>query len=438
MNVGGPSTGPHAYAWNGLRIAGFVNTVQIDRFTVVNYRRGIFVESSSTDALFIVANDFEADFGLFEVLRLEAGGSYWFNQSYMQGSAHGGGAAPLVFAGSAVNNLRIMDSYLTTANGAPVLDIGCDDTTVSGCELLLPGWPTAGMDTDVAVVRGTSRRVRMMNNQWGGREGVGLVARYGVRVESGARSVQVSGDFSGCRLGALLDESGAGTGSGVQVVGATSSDKPLPSIIAGAQVGCSTGWGADASPVLSSGALTGMTLLAGGQDYLTPPAVLIFDPLGTGTGASAVAVINGEGAVTGFTSIVGGSGYSAGTRVELRAPVTAPTIMARVPGVANTSMNVRSSQQGSVRIGSGRGDSLEVFANAASTVNRVQVIGTQAGISPVVRVEGADANLDLSLRGKGTGVIDFGGSVVGTAGAPAGFLNAKINGVAIKIPYNLV
>jgi hypothetical protein len=70
-----------------------------------------------------------------------------------------------------------------------------------------------------------------------------------------------------------------------------------------------TGTGATATATVSDGVVTGVTITNPGSGYTAPPSVTIYDPFGTGSGASGLATING--AVTSVTLTNPGSGYTA-------------------------------------------------------------------------------------------------------------------------------
>lgn len=83
-------------------------------------------------------------------------------------------------------------------------------------------------------------------------------------------------------------------------------------------------------------------------------------------------------------------------------------------------------------------------SHTASSVNFIQVAGGAAGSPARVRSAGADANIDIALVTKGTGVIDFASAVLSVAATtgpnakPAGysgFVNIKINGSPMKLGY---
>lgn len=80
--------------------------------------------------------------------------------------------------------------------------------------------------------------------------------------------------------------------------------------IFGAANGSPAGSGATATFVATSGAVTSVTVTAGGTGY-TPGATLISFP--TGTGATAVVQVSSAGVVTGATVVTGGTGYTSGT-----------------------------------------------------------------------------------------------------------------------------
>jgi hypothetical protein len=433
VNIGGDNS----CVWDGISVDGAVNTLHIDRVTMVNHNRGIHYTTNATDALFVMATDFEADYGKGEALRLEAGKDFFFINSYMQGSgSYGGAPKSLVFAGPNVSNLRINSSFLTTNFGADLLDLACEDINISSSELLLPNFADIGAN-DVVRLRGTVRRARLHNNQYGGREGVGTVARYGVSVESGARGVQVSGDFYGCRIAPILDNSGAGSGQGVQLIAPSDQGRNYETVVSGVAVGTQDGWGATANCTVSAGAITALTLTDGGRDYRAPPNVAFYDPLGTGSGASATATLNGAGEVTGFSSLVGGSGYSAGTRVALISTNSTPQIRPRIPSVTNTGMSLRASGSGAVDLGNAKGVGFTAQVVEASSVNYLQARGRGTGLTPDIIAVGSDTDIDIGFFPKGAGTLRLGGTISGSAGALSGYLEVKIGGVVRKIPYYL-
>jgi hypothetical protein len=434
VNIGGDAS----CVWDGISVDGALNTLHLDRVTVVNYNRGIHYTANATDALFVVATDFEADFGKGEALRLEAGQDFWFINSYMQGSGSFGGAPKsLVFAGANVSNLRINSSFLTTNFGDDLLDLACEDINISSSELLLPNFANIGAN-DVVRLRGTVRRARLHNNQYGGRKGVGTVARYGVSVESGARGVQVSGDFYGCRIAPILDNSGAPAGQGVQLIGVSDQTRNYETVNGGVAVGTQEGWGATASCTVAAGAIVGVALTDGGRDYRTPPSVAFYDPLGTGIGASATAVLDGAGVVTGFTSLVGGSGYSAGTQVALISTSSVPQIRPRIPILTNTSMSVRGSGAGGVELGNAKGIGFIAQVIEASSVNYLQARGRGTGFTPDIIAAGADTNIDIAFIPKGTGRLQLGGPTAGSAGSIVSYLEINVGGTVYKLPLYAV
>jgi len=88
------------------------------------------------------------------------------------------------------------------------------------------------------------------------------------------------------------------------------------------RAGASTGGsGATATSTLTSAAVSGVTITAGGTGYTTAPTVVFTG--GGGTGAAGTATVSG-GAVTGVTITSGGTGYT-----------TAPTVSFVSTGSAN-------------------------------------------------------------------------------------------------------
>lgn len=81
---------------------------------------------------------------------------------------------------------------------------------------------------------------------------------------------------------------------------------------------CQYGTVATGTAVLTSEAVTSITLGTGGTGYMQPPTVTFSG--GGGSGAAAIAIINGSGVVTGFTVTAGGSGYTSPPTVTCSPP----------------------------------------------------------------------------------------------------------------------
>jgi len=88
---------------------------------------------------------------------------------------------------------------------------------------------------------------------------------------------------------------------------------PITSL--GCSIDCTVGGGTGAFvvPIVSSGVITGLTILNGGQGFAAN-----FSPniLGLGTGASVTLTVS-AGAITGYTGLVGGSGYAGGNVMQI-------------------------------------------------------------------------------------------------------------------------
>ena len=65
-----------------------------------------------------------------------------------------------------------------------------------------------------------------------------------------------------------------------------------------------------------------------------------------------------------------------------------------------------------------------VIAHTASTVNVLQVTGGATGVAPSMAAAGSDANIDIALTPKGTGVLRFGTYTAGIL-AQAGYITIK-------------
>lgn len=113
-------------------------------------------------------------------------------------------------------------------------------------------------------------------------------------------------------------------------------------------------------------------------------------------------------------------------------------------GNLGTSIN---SVAGSIRFDSAVSTNVEVnpggitaarFSYVATAVNFLNMFGNIAGAAPNIGAAGADANIDIQISPKGTGVLNYNKAAV-AATTPANFtathmVDIKLNGVAYKIP----
>ena len=82
------------------------------------------------------------------------------------------------------------------------------------------------------------------------------------------------------------------------------------------------------------------------------------------------------------------------------------------------------------------GDGMRVGASP-NAVNYVFAVGNATGVAPSLAAQGSDTDVDLSIGGKGNGVVNFDNAkLTPSAGTLVGFVTFKLNGVSYKIPYH--
>jgi len=108
-------------------------------------------------------------------------------------------------------------------------------------------------------------------------------------------------------------------------------------------------------------------------------------------------------------------------------------------GIRSTSgnLNLRADGSSQVLIGSTtNGDGMRVGASP-NAVNYVFAVGNATGVAPSLTAQGSDTDVDLSIGGKGNGVVNFDNAkLTPSAGTLVGFVTFKLNGVSYKIPYH--
>jgi hypothetical protein len=136
---------------------------------------------------------------------------------------------------------------------------------------------------------------------------------------------------------------------------------------------------------------------------------------------------------------------SAVNRVEVTGATTGNTPVLRSNGSdTNVALTVGTKGTGQISFATnGAATEQARFAHVASAVNYALIQGGATGTPVIIQTGGSDTNRDIKLSAAGTGVVDLGttSATTATAGAqtlpanPAGFLNLKLNGSAIKVPY---
>ena len=128
--------------------------------------------------------------------------------------------------------------------------------------------------------------------------------------QGGTTSISIGDIIESASAGPLILESGSGTGTAGGFKLPTSQ---LPQVVISPQ-GAQPGSGATASVAVSNGAVTGITLTAGGSGYQSPPKVRFLG--GCGAGTTATTTINSAGNVTGITLGSGtGAAYTRYVRI---------------------------------------------------------------------------------------------------------------------------
>jgi hypothetical protein len=136
---------------------------------------------------------------------------------------------------------------------------------------------------------------------------------------------------------------------------------------------------------------------------------------------------------------------SAVNRVEVTGAITTATPVLRSNGSdTNVALTVGTKGTGQISFSTnGAATEQARVAHVASAVNYILLQGSATGTPPIIQTGGSDTNRDIKISAAGTGVVDLGTTSATTASAgaqvlpanPAGFLNLKLNGSAIKVPY---
>ena len=429
MNV---TAGGTNRTWTGIYVDGTIQTVRGFGVGFINPLRGLnVVDTGATpfSPAFFIMHDFEVDYPQEEGIRADAGVNFMLTSPYVQGSIANAG----MYFGPAVRSVQIANGFITGNNREGIVT-GADDVSITNAEIAFNGLGNL-FAYDAMRIEGTSRAVKVSNCQFGGRQGVGTVCRYGVSVENGAQNIRISNSsFYGCALGDVLDNGGATSPlNNVEVTGSGASEQELNERSSGFVMGVASGSGATVSPTISGGVITGVTSLVGGTNYDVVPSVFALDPTGAGAGFVGNATIS-NGSVTGITITDGGTNYSTNTILVIRPASTIPTIRANWPMQANTNIRIMANGSGSALLANSRGTGFSGIAADVNSVNFLQARGRASGTNPDIIAAGADTNIDIGIIPKGTGRLRLGGPTAGTAGAILGYLEVQVGGTVYKLP----
>lgn len=367
---------------------------------------------------FINGVNVQCEFAKIDGVRLDAGEQITFLDLYASAAIENG-----VTIANGVEKVSLVAPYIVVNGRHGVYHAGRDLTVAGG---VISGNSQAGAyadnrgDYDGVHCAATCIGASLVGTRIGFVSG--LSQRFGVYGAAGAQLISVSGcNLNDNMLAGARDDTAGALGN-MRVVGnvGTTSDF-IGGIMQGAPAGA-RGW---LTPVIVAGVITGVVIVDEGRHYDSAPTAFVFDR-GGGTGASITVNVAG-GRIIGATIGSGGSGYSANTKIYLRPATTVGSLRAFNTGAASAELRLRSQNLGVVTLGSEQGTVL-TCTPVASTVNQFQMVGSATGTSPELRAIGDDANLDLRLVPKGTGLVRFGTLTVSADAPVNGYIEIKTAG----------
>lgn len=390
-----------------------------------NLNYGIRVHNTigaTLEPRFILGTNVQCEFAKVNGVRLEAGEQITFVKLYSSAAIESG-----VWIGSGAEKVALAAPYICV-NGQHGVYFAGRDLMIGGGTI--SGNSQAGAyadnrgDYDGVHIAGTAVNAAIAGTRIGFISG--LSHRFGVYAASGAQLVSVSGcALNDNMLAGVRDDTGGALGN-MQVVNCTGVPNSFfGGVIAGPGLG-TRGW---LTPVITAGAITGVTITDAGYHYDSAPTAFVFDRGGGTSGALTVNVAAGK--IIGATITNGGSGYSANTKIYLRPATTVASVRALNSSVTNAELRLRSQNLGVVSIGSEQG-TIATFTPVTTTVNNFQLVGAATGNPPELRAIGDDANVSLRLVPKGTGKVRFGTRTASGDVAITGYIEIEDNGGTVR------
>lgn len=341
---------------NGLLVSGNVHTVICQGMRFIQPQNGLRVVPGvgttfpATQPAFFQFDDFEVDYPYFYAIDAEAGSGFWFSNSYLCNSVTTHGVA--LFEGAHYGGFT---NCIIRGNRGHGIYIDGTDFKFNNCHISLNSWGNFGVNSGV-FCDSDSARISFSSSLSGAEFGSGATQQWGIISAGGSESISwVGGHLGGNIMGSWLDNAGTGNNS-LEVSGATGSTMGR---INDVLLGTSNGWGGFLQPTVSSGTISSIGIVNGGKHYSTPPAVVIFDPTGAGSGAAATCTVL-QGRINSVTVTNPGSGYSAQTVVYVTPTQTLPSIRPYNQSTFNVGLQVLAKGTDTVRIGNDLGVGIEI------------------------------------------------------------------------------
>lgn len=381
---------------------------------------------------FLWGYDVEIDFPDSHGIDLEDSLAVYIMGGYVQGTSDDRSASDPpghgIRIGPNTQVTRISGMHMRGLSGHGILVEG-QDVLIEGNDILGASWIPELGKYDGVHIASTAQRVRVHGNRIGNAVGAGATARIGVYAAPGARNVSVVGnDLNGCRVAPLRDDSGLGAGNFDQSGNAGVAYSQDGATVFGSQ----TGFRGAATPVLSGGGFTGVTVTDPGFHYEVPPTVAAYDPAGTGAGATFEAFV-ANGKITGISVLTAGTNYGPDTLLTITSANGPPSLRALSPPSTDVALAVVAQGVGAVQLGNENGDALVATA-PANAVNFLTVTGGVAGDEVSVFPGGTDADIGLALLTKGNGLLRLPNTTQPAAGTVVAYLQVLIGGAVRKIP----
>ena len=192
--ISGDSTGAHTYIPNAVELNGFVNTLCLTDCEFVNPGRGIYRHNTigaTPRPEFISSTNLQVDYPYYEGVRLAAGNSAFFADSYIHGSV----TTQNVYVGhNAVNTIDNISFIGGQCTGAYLAGMYLDGNyqKVIGMEISGNGAQSSGTYPGIEI-GADSQSTLITGNHIGERAGYQTSTQsYGVKIDSGAMQVVIA------------------------------------------------------------------------------------------------------------------------------------------------------------------------------------------------------------------------------------------------------
>lgn len=383
----------------GLLWDGNVHTVDTNGLRFVTPRRGVWTQNTGGGSF---PNETPA-FARFNNFQVDFPGQEaiyletGWDMNFMQPYTNNSVEECGIYIGTNCSLGSIVASQ-TQANAKEGMVIEGTDFQIIGCNVAVNSLSSLGTYSGIRTTS-NSRRIEFSGTHSGLRAGTGAVQAYGWDNESGSEGNSWYGGYLGGNLIEAWRNDAALTNDNFAV----SAIGSAMSVISNLASGTASGWGATLSGTIVAGAITAVSVVDSGYWYSGVAQVFAFDPTGSGSGFTGTVNLNANGTVASITVNTTGSLYDPDTILYIRQAGGEPYVKPYYPG-SNINLMLRGTGSGGL-VGENDQGTLFSVVNVPNSVNSLQAIAGATASPVILSAAGTDTDISLGFVAKSAGFL---------------------------------